>query len=347
MKYIVFITTNLKAKIEGKNRIYIGVHETENPNKFDGYLGDGVYANQINTFKYPKSAFQWAVKKYGSDSFIRTTLQEFDTHEDAYEYYNKIVDIYFLGQEHIYNLNVGKENLYNPIYQFDLKGNLIKKWDRAIDAYMFYSYPIEKWEFYKKNKCIFLNSYWSINPTIDIKEYNPKPVNIVYFYSKRGKLKYLTEYNKIYDNYIKNQTLYDNNWYVSNKLTDEFIPKPRRQYLHQTFYVYRNNSFVGKFVGKELMKVINLHSWAKISNIFSCNNNWYKDFYITLNEVDTIPERPTIGVHVDIYDKYGNFIEQVDSIRKVKDKYNVPSSKLKNIQLGDKYFGDYIFKYSK
>ena len=37
----------------------------------------------------------------------------------------------------------------------------------------------------------------------------------------------------------------------------------------------------------------------------------------------------------------------MDSIKAVREKYNVPSSKIKNIQQGDRYFGNYIFKYSK
>ena len=43
------------------------------------------------------------------------------------------------------------------------------------------------------------------------------------------------------------------------------------------------------------MKVINLHSWLKISNIFSKNHNWYKDFYISLEEVNEVPE------NIDLY----------------------------------------------
>ena len=34
MKYIVYCTTNLV-----NNKTYIGVHQTENPDKFDGYIG--------------------------------------------------------------------------------------------------------------------------------------------------------------------------------------------------------------------------------------------------------------------------------------------------------------------
>jgi hypothetical protein len=33
------------------------------------------------------------------------------------------------------------------------------------------------------------------------------------------------------------------------------------------------------------MKVINLHSWDYINHIFMHNKNWYKDFYISLEEI--------------------------------------------------------------
>ena len=45
MKYIVYLTKNLKSCINGNYRIYIGVHKTEDPSIFDGYLGDGCYIN--------------------------------------------------------------------------------------------------------------------------------------------------------------------------------------------------------------------------------------------------------------------------------------------------------------
>ena len=42
MKYIVYLTKNKESKINGINRIYVGVHKTENPNVFDGYRACGV-----------------------------------------------------------------------------------------------------------------------------------------------------------------------------------------------------------------------------------------------------------------------------------------------------------------
>ena len=52
-------------------------------------------------------------------------------------------------------------------------------------------------------------------------------------------------------------------------------------------------------------------------------------------------------IYIDIYDKYGNFIENINSFKLLKEKYEIPSSKLKDIQQGDKHFNDYIFKYNK
>ena len=96
------------------------------------------------------------------------------------------------------------------------------------------------------------------------------------------------------------------------------------------------------------MNIINLHSWDYIHNIFYHNNNWYKDFYISLKKIENIPpKRNGRGICVSIYDKYGNFIETLSSVKEVREKYKVPSSKIKNIQQGDRYFGEYIFKYSK
>ena len=51
------------------------------------------------------------------------------------------------------------------------------------------------------------------------------------------------------------------------------------------------------------------------------------------------------SIKIDIYDKYGNFIETLNTLKQVKEKYKVPASKIKNIQCGDRYYKDWIFKY--
>lgn len=363
MKYIVYLTTNKKSQINGQNRIYIGVHGTENPEIFDGYIGCGVKIQQPSTFKYPKSAFQYAVKKYGVEAFERITLYIYDKEEDAYAKEAELVTPEFINLAHTYNSILGGyiEERNIPLYQFDINGNIVKEWKNSREAGDFYGYPITRFQGPKVNKCLFLDSFWSTSKEINISEYSTKPLtNYTYLYSKEGKL--LKEFESQtkcaeYIGYdkgelsraIKSQKLIKKQFYVSNKIVDEFKPKTRNNYMDRTYYVYDvNNKFYGQFMGKELMKVINLHSWDYVHNIFEHNKNWYKDFYISLEKIDLVPsKRFGNGICVDVYDKYGNFIEQIKSIKEVRKKYKVPASKIRNIQQGDRYFNDYIFKYSK
>lgn len=363
MKYIVYLTKNLKSEVNGLNRIYVGVHKTEDPNKFDGYLGCGVYVNQPSTYMYAKTPFQEAVKKYGTKAFERTILYIYDTKEEAYKKEKEIVDKDFLKLDHTYNACLGgiSYNNYKKLYQFDLKGNLQKIWDFSIEAYEFYGLPMEKFEYAIHDKHPLVDSLWSTKAEIILSEYSTKPwgsPKVTHLYSKEGKwLKefisrkecgdYLGKDEASICNAIKRSSLIDGKYYVSNKMVDLFIPKPRMQYTKAEIFVYtRDNEFIGKYIGKEVMPVLNLHSWSKIRDIFRDNNGWYKDFYLSLEKVDNVPEkRPGNQIKVDVYDKYGNYIETLDKIKDVREKYKVPASKIKNIQQGERYFKDWIFKY--
>lgn len=269
----------------------------------------------------------------------------------------------FIKLSHTYNVCIGGayEERYKPLYQFDFDGNLIKEWKISEECYEFYGYPRTRWDGPKRNKCAFLNSYWSTSKEIDITEFSNKSImNYTYLYNKDGKL--INEFESQtkcakFINYdigelsraIKNQTLIKGKYYVSNSIVDEFKPKARANYINKTYYVYDvNNNFIAKCIGKELMNIISLHSWGKINHIFNKNNGWYKDFYISLEEITKVPpKRIGKGISVDVYDKYGTFIERISSIKEVREKYKIPASKIRNIQQGDRYFGDYIFKYSK
>lgn len=363
MKYIVYITENLKSKINGLNKIYIGVHKTEDPSIFDGYIGCGVWIHQPSTFKYPKTPFQYAVKKYGVSAFKRTILFIYDTAKEAYDKESELVSREFLLQAHVYNVKSGGEEgrEYSPLYQFDLQGNLVKTWEYSIEAVEFYGYPMSRFNYAVDRKLELLNSYWSRVKEITLNEYNIARSfqNPVYLYSKEGKLLQefssrveCAKYLNIKDLYktIKYQQLVDKQYYVSESLVDEFRPKARANYKDQRFYVYNNEqTLVGIFVGKEIMSIINLHSWQKIRDILNYNHGWYKDFYISLEEVNGKfpPKKWSNGYVVSVYTKYGEFIETINTLKELKQKYNIPANKIKNIQLGDRHFGEYIFKYNK
>ena len=365
MKYIVYLTTNLKSKINGINRIYIGVHKTENPEIFDGYLACGCYVNQPSSYMYPKTPMQYAIKKYGPSAFRREVLFIYDDKESAYKKEAELVTLDFIKQDHVYNACLGgEENWYlgRTIYQFDFQGNLVKEWKYAIEAYEFYNTPREKFNYAIFDKHPLLDSYWSNENHIDITEYQTKTwgePKVTHLYSKSGKwLKEFISRKECGDfigieetnvcTAIKRQSLVKEKYYISDKLVDEFIPRPRKQYINTTFYVYYNYKYIGKYIGKEVLSVINEHSWSKIRDYLRNQKGWFKDFYISSTFIDEseIPQKQIgNGIAVNVYDKYGNFIEKLDSVKAVKEKYKVPASKIKNIQLGDRYYKDLIFKY--
>lgn len=349
MKYIVYLTKNNKSKINGINRIYIGVHATEDPEVFDGYLGNGIIKSQVGTYKYPKTPLQWAVKKYGANSFERITLFVYDNKENAYKKKHELADEHFINSSYTYNVEVGDET--KRLYQFNYDGKLVKTWDSFEECADFYGYPINRFYGMVKDKCGFLNSYWSIYPAIDKSNYTVKHISILHLYNIEGKLmREFTSYEEcakfiqctISDiKYaIKNQTAINSTYYVSNKMTEQFLPKPRKNYMYQTYYVYKGDEFLGEYVGKGLMNAIKLHSWAKISKIFSEYQGHYEDYYIMIGH-------PKHSISIDVYTNQGEFIEKLNSLDELASKYNIPKAKVKRIQRGERYFGDYVIKYSK
>ena len=132
MKYIVYQTT---SKVN--NKIYIGVHKTENPEIFDGYLGNGVYIYRPSSYMNPKTHFQYAVKKYGIKNFIRTTLKVFDSEEEAYKMEAEIVNQEFIEREDTYNLILGGRDVTQfmvKVYMYDLEGNFEREFESLVAA---------------------------------------------------------------------------------------------------------------------------------------------------------------------------------------------------------------------
>ena len=87
--YIVYKTTNII-----NNKIYIGVHKTNNIN--DAYLGSGEVL-----FK--------AINKYGSENFIREIIDIFKSKKSAYSLERKIVNKNFILRTDNYNIRIGGE----------------------------------------------------------------------------------------------------------------------------------------------------------------------------------------------------------------------------------------------
>lgn len=89
MKYTIYKVTN---NINGK--IYIGKHQTENPD--DGYYGSGV-------------AIKNSIKKYGKDNFTKEVLHIFESEEEMNMKEVELITEEFVSRTDTYNMGVGGE----------------------------------------------------------------------------------------------------------------------------------------------------------------------------------------------------------------------------------------------
>lgn len=198
-KYIVYCTTNIIT-----NKIYIGVHKTQNPNKFDGYLGCGVLVSQPNTYEKSKTAFQCSVKKHGVKNFIRNTLYIFNNEEDAYLMEESIVTQDFLKRNDVYNMCLGGYGgiLVNnriKVFQYDSNGKFIKEFSSMLEAsleinrdYTSISYAIRK-------KTKSSGYFWSTDKVnnLDLTLYNIGNNNRIKIFRYLGSGNYLDEFESI------------------------------------------------------------------------------------------------------------------------------------------------------
>lgn len=366
MKYIVYLTTNLKSQINGINRIYIGVHKTENPDIFDKYIGCGVKINCPSTYMYPKTPFQYAVKKYGVDAFRRDILFIYDTKEEAYLKEAEIVDSDFIKQSHVYNTALGGHggDIIDskihclPVHQFDLQGNLVNSWETTIDASDFYGCMTSKISKAINGYYEFLGYFWARTETIIISKYKTDHKKYTYLYNKDGKL--IQEFTSrtecsefigctpqsVSKAIQMQQSLKE--YYVSDSIVDTFIPKPRISLKNAYFYLYDiSNKFYGKISRKELFNIIGINTSKKLDSILNSNNGWYKDYYISDKEVSCVPDKKNHEKVIEIYTKEGKLVEILSSVKEVKEKYALNSYQITKILKGVKEHEQYIFKYSK
>ncbi len=132
MKYIVYCTRNNKNA-----KIYIGVHGTEEPYSFDGYLGNGIHT--YNKKFRTDTAFRKAVKKYGVSNFTRITLAVCETESEAYKKEIKFVDAAFVKRRDTYNITVGGKggNGHSQkirVAKYEMSGSLICVFDSLTEA---------------------------------------------------------------------------------------------------------------------------------------------------------------------------------------------------------------------
>lgn len=172
-KYIIYLTTNIV-----NYKIYIGIHKTNTPYEFDGYLGCGVKINKPSSYKYSQTPFQRAVCKYGPKNFIRKTLKVFDNYQDACLEEYRLVDIEFIKREDTYNITLGGNlppaEQKVPVYRYNLDGTFNKAYasikEAAYDTKGFKSINIAK-SCKKKEKAQAGGYLWSYDKLDYLKPY--------------------------------------------------------------------------------------------------------------------------------------------------------------------------------
>lgn len=189
-KYIVYQTINTL-----NNKIYIGVHQTKDPDVFDGYIGCGVYISKKYTYMYAKTKFQEAVKKYGPKNFKRTTIAIFNTAEEAYNLEEELVDEKFLARNDVYNMVLGGiSGMYEwekiPVFRYDLNGNYLEEFASFAEAgaklkcdYTLISYAVRK-------KAIAKKSFWNTDKQehldISLYKFGSEETEQIYLYDING-----------------------------------------------------------------------------------------------------------------------------------------------------------------
>lgn len=98
------------------NKIYIGVHRTDNIN--DNYMGSGKLIKR-------------AISKYGIENFKKVIIKFFDTYKEALEYEKSIVTLQFIEEESTYNLKEGGFGgcRWSKQHLTKMSSNMKNKWE--------------------------------------------------------------------------------------------------------------------------------------------------------------------------------------------------------------------------
>lgn len=336
MKYIVYLTTN-----KVNNKIYVGVHETENPEKFDSYLGDGVFTNSPKTYNCKKTAFHCAVAKYGPGNFHRQTLRVFDTRKEALLMEAEIVNADFIARTDVYNIALGggmPPILNKHIFQYSLKGSFIKEWNSIKEITDYYKVNKDRIRMAINDKRSFENSYWSEikYETLDttqyrssagapIRQYTTDGIYLKTFKTAREAGNALDIDPKKITNAIYGKYATEGYWFLKEDETIE-------QYLdgsikkERPFYQYSKS---GKFIAE-------FETFKNIKKVIKCNkpdlkraiknNLLFEGYYWSNTKYNNIlEENPEIMQNIPRkvyqYTLEGDFVKEWSSINECKKEF--------------------------
>lgn len=356
MKYIVYLTTN---KINKK--IYIGVHGTETPDKFDGYYGCGV--SRKHPISYPKTPFQYAIKKYGFDAFERSTIKIFDSYKEAFNLEAELVNEDFIKRTDTYNVILGGGGMPDNskiVYQYDLEGNFIKEWKSATAAGKELKVCPTLISQAVVHCTTSLKSLWSFEKynKLPIEEYNVyKPEKKIYTYSLD--FNFLKEYETIssfakefntsvsHVNRAISQKYILGGVYVSDVKIDKFIPAVRMKLTGSIHQYNLNGEYIQSFKNlKEVEKEFK-ESMRGINPSIREGKAYKNYLWLRGEKQDFIkPIKKTKGIarKVGQYTLDGQLIKIYKSVREARKDFSAVDKMLRGER---NHINGFIFKYEE
>lgn len=358
-KYIVYCTTNLI-----NNKIYIGVHKTQNPDVFDGYIGCGVNVYSNSTYSHPKTKFQYAVKKYGPKNFRRTILKIFDNEEDAFMLESELIDEEYLKRTDVYNMVLGGHGgdiakMATPCFAYTIDGFLKYEFKSIQEGANFMSRGRTTIARAIIEKTKAANLYWSLKKVdkLDLNEFITSTNKIaIYQYSELGK--YETCFESIQEAARQNNVPASNlqraiqlgykigNKYFSEIYSNEFSIAKTNSLKRKKIYQYSlEGIFIKEFENvNQARKELNIKTdiGSAIRRGQTCGG--YQWSYEKLNSMPDISDTPIIGVarKVGVYSLSGELIETFRTVTECQKKY----SSCKHVLHGKRKTGNgHIFKY--
>lgn len=358
MEYIVYCTTN-----KVNNKIYIGVHMTENASKFDGYIGCGVYVNQPSTYNKPKTVFQRAVQKYGPDNFKRIVLKTFNKDSDAYFLEACLVNETFLQRKDVYNMVLGGiggdiAGMSKKCYQYSLSGKYIAEYNSQQQASraVHRGYTTIKRAIHTKTKAA--GYFWSEEKydKLDLSEYKTdnKVFRPVFQYSETGE--YDCCYDKVTDAARVNNASTSNihrSCVLGIKCNDKYFlytyeqryDKARKKSLkYVKVFQY---SLEGKYLAEysncaSAERAIKAHAGGLSAAIRL--QHTFNGYQWRLEKLESIPPIKLKGIarKVAQYDLEGNLICTYNTVTECTKKFSGARGVLKGTR---KTAGGFIFKY--
>lgn len=351
-KSIVYLTINNVNK-----KIYIGVHITDTPYKFDNYWGNGITGTNSYYFKHPKNPFHYACKKYGLKSFTRFTLAVYDTYEEALAEERRIVNQEFLQRTDVYNvaLGGGVPTAHEiEAHQYDLDGNYIKSYKSKTLAGVSNGSDCNGINYAILHKSILNGSYWSETklPKFNVEDASKPQNKKIYAYDAEG------NFMNTYDSMVSFAKKYDItlgtvqravkrqlkicNMYISLCKVDKFVKLTKKRKRNQKIYKYDlNGNFLQEYLNFTKVKEEHNDICKNIHNAIN-NQESAGGFLWRYEKFDKIDQIKSTKKRVAQYTLDGTLVKVWNSYRECKNEFSLVRHVLSGARTQTKGF---TFKY--